>query len=102
MLLTEASARTPTTQTGSAEAACRSEVALVSRGTRWGRRAMQVICQLTKAERQSALAILLASCITGLTMAVAGRDDLLGPHGAIVMIAALSGIFLVISHYYDP
>jgi cytochrome c oxidase cbb3-type subunit 1 len=61
-----------------------------------------MIGQLTKAERQSALLILLALAVVGLTMASAGRNDPLGVHGALVMIAAVAGLFVVISGYYDP
>ena len=35
-------------------------------------------------------------------MAVAGRHDPLGAHGALVIVAALAGIFFVISGYYLP
>lgn len=61
-----------------------------------------MIAQLTKSERQNALVLFLLLAVGGLAMAVVGHDDPLGVHGAIVMIAALAGIFLVISRYYDP
>jgi cytochrome c oxidase cbb3-type subunit I len=61
-----------------------------------------MIAQLTKSERQSALVLFLLLAVGGLAMAVVGHDDPLGVHGAIVLIAALAGIFFVISRYYDP
>ena len=61
-----------------------------------------MIAQLTKSERQNALVLFLLLAVGGLAMAVVGHDDPLGVHGAIVLIAALAGIFVVISRYYDP
>ena len=61
-----------------------------------------MIGQLTKQERQGALIILTALAIVGLMMTIGGRDDPLGAHGALVVVAALAGIFTVISKYYDP
>ena len=61
-----------------------------------------MIGQLTKQERQWALAILTVLAIVGLLMGVAGRDDPLGAHGALVIIAAIAGLFTVISKYYHP
>src|SRR6266403_169724 len=61
-----------------------------------------MIAQLTKNERQLALIILLAMSACGLAMAVAGRDDPLGIHGAIVLLAGIAGSFGVISGYYAP
>ncbi|MGA7582921.1 MAG: cbb3-type cytochrome c oxidase subunit I, partial [Pseudolabrys sp.] len=58
--------------------------------------------QLTKNERQIALIILLGLAVCGLAMAVAGRHDPVGGHGALVIVAALAGIFFVISGYYLP
>src|SRR5436190_6296882 len=61
-----------------------------------------MIAQFTKNERQLALIILLAMSICGLAMAVAGSGDPLGIHGAIVLLAGITGIFGVISGYYEP
>ena len=61
-----------------------------------------MIGQLTKAERQYALLILLGLALCGLIFGIAGKDDPLGSHGALIGIAALAGIFKVISVYYDP
>jgi cytochrome c oxidase cbb3-type subunit 1 len=61
-----------------------------------------MIGQLTKNERQTALIILLALAVCGLAMAVAGRDDPLGAHGALVILAAVVGIFFVLAGYYLP
>ena len=61
-----------------------------------------MIGQLTKAERQYALLILLGLALCGLIIGIAGKDDPLGIHGALIGLAALAGIFKVISVYYDP
>lgn len=61
-----------------------------------------MIAQLTQNERRSALLILLALAILGLAMAAVGHDDPFGVQGALVMIAALVGLFGVISQYYAP
>ena len=61
-----------------------------------------MIAQLTKSERQLALIILLSLTICGLAMAIAGSQDPLGIHGAIVMLAGIAGIFGVIYVYYEP
>ena len=61
-----------------------------------------MIAQLTKYERQLALFILLAISLCGFAMAVAGRGDPLGVHGAIVLLAGIAGAFGVISGYYAP
>jgi len=61
-----------------------------------------MIAELTKAERQGALIILLALAVTGLAMAAAGSNDPFGVHGALVMVTAIVGIFAVISGYYAP
>ncbi|MGL4260541.1 MAG: cbb3-type cytochrome c oxidase subunit I, partial [Afipia sp.] len=58
--------------------------------------------QLTKNERQLALIILLAVGLCGLALGVAGKDDLLGAHGWLIVLAALAGIFKIISVYYEP
>ena len=61
-----------------------------------------MIAQFTKGERQLALVILLVLSLCGLAMAVAGRGDPLGIHGAIVLLAGIAGMFGVISGYYEP
>ena len=61
-----------------------------------------MIGQLTKNERQIALIILIGLAVCGLAMAIAGRHDPLGAHGTLVIVAALAGIFFVISGYYLP
>ncbi|WP_332702186.1 cytochrome-c oxidase, cbb3-type subunit I [Devosia sp.] len=50
-----------------------------------------MIADLTRAERQWAMMILGVLGIVGLAMAVAGRNDLLGIHGWIVLAAGLGG-----------
>ena len=61
-----------------------------------------MIGQLTKAERQYALLILLGIALCGLILGIAGKDDPLGIHGALIGVVAIAGIFKVISIYYDP
>jgi cytochrome c oxidase cbb3-type subunit 1 len=61
-----------------------------------------MIAQLTRNERQAALVILIALAVTGLAMAAVGRDDPLGGQGVLVILAAIAGIFGVISGYYAP
>jgi cytochrome c oxidase cbb3-type subunit 1 len=69
-------------------------------GPRVGRGAM--IGQLTKNERMGALLILAALALAGLVMAVAGHGDPFGAHGVIVLVAALLGLFVVISGLFQP
>jgi len=61
-----------------------------------------MIGQLARNERQLALFILGALAVVGLAMTGPGRDDLLGPQGAIVLLAAVAGILGVISGKFDP
>ncbi|MBN8961915.1 MAG: cytochrome-c oxidase, cbb3-type subunit I [Rhizobiales bacterium] len=61
-----------------------------------------MVAELTKNERQGALVILLALAVTGLAMAAGGRGDPFGIHGAMVLVAAIVGIFAVIGGYYAP
>jgi len=63
---------------------------------------MRMIEQLTKDERDSALVILVLMFILGTVMTVAGRADLFSVHGALVVVAAIAGIFWVGSGYYAP
>jgi cytochrome c oxidase cbb3-type subunit I len=58
-----------------------------------------MVGQLSKNERQIALIILLALAFCGLAMAVAGHDDPLGAHGALVILTAVVGIFFVLAGY---
>jgi len=51
---------------------------------------------------QLALVILCALAVVGLAMAALGRDDPLGSQGALVLLAALAGMFGVISGYFEP
>ena len=61
-----------------------------------------MVSGLTLAERQLSLVILIAVSLLGLAMAAAGRGDLLGIHGFIVLAYGLGLTFLVISRYYEP
>ena len=58
--------------------------------------------QLTRHERQLAFLILCATAIAGLAMAVAGRDDPLGTHGAIVLLASIAMAVAIMSGYDAP
>jgi cytochrome c oxidase cbb3-type subunit 1 len=61
-----------------------------------------MVSQLTRSERQLALIISIAVALWGLIMATAGRDDLLGGHGFIVLICGVAAAFFVLSHYDAP
>lgn len=61
-----------------------------------------MVSALTIAERQRAVSISLFVALCGLVMAIAGRDDLLGTHGIIVLLFGLGGIGLVLSKYFEP
>jgi cytochrome c oxidase cbb3-type subunit 1 len=61
-----------------------------------------MIAQLTRNERQIALAILLALALVGLVLAAVAHDDPLGVHGALVLVLALLGIFAIGSRFYAP
>lgn len=61
-----------------------------------------MIAQLTKAERQLAIGLLLLLTIVGIAMAGAGQDDPLGVHGFLVMACSIAAIFYVISGYFTP
>ena len=55
-----------------------------------------MIEQLTKNERQIAIAILLALTACGIAFAGAGQGDPIGVHGFLIMAAGVAGIFWVI------
>ena len=61
-----------------------------------------MVAQLTSAERQLAIAILIVLAFCGLAMAGAGQGDPLGFHGLIVMIAAIGLVFVVLAGYFTP
>jgi len=61
-----------------------------------------MIAQLTRNERLYALLISLVVAICGLVLGLAGRDDPIGIHGALIFIAGVLTIFLVGRHYYSP
>ena len=61
-----------------------------------------MVSQLTRQERQLAVAILVAMAIVGLAMMVAGRGDPMAVHGAIVFVSALGMTFAVIAGHYGP
>jgi cytochrome c oxidase cbb3-type subunit I len=61
-----------------------------------------MMAQLTRNERQRAILISLVVAICGLVLGLAGRDDPIGIHGALIFIAGVLAIFLVGRHYYAP
>jgi len=61
-----------------------------------------MIGQLSRGERQTALLILVALALCGLVFAIAGKDDPIGVHGAMILVLSVIGVFAVIGHYYDP
>jgi cytochrome c oxidase cbb3-type subunit 1 len=61
-----------------------------------------MIAQLTRNERQSAILIGLVVAICGSLLGLAGRDDPIGIHGALIFVAGVLTIFLVGRHYYAP
>ncbi|WP_366554865.1 cytochrome-c oxidase, cbb3-type subunit I [Aquibaculum sediminis] len=61
-----------------------------------------MVGQLTKTERQFGLAIAVLVTLLGLAMAAAGRQDLLGVHGLIVVAFGVGAAFLVISGAHLP
>jgi cytochrome c oxidase cbb3-type subunit 1 len=61
-----------------------------------------MLAQLTKAERERGLLISVAVALCGLVMAVLGRNDPLGIHGAIVILAGLLCVFAIIAKFYAP
>jgi len=61
-----------------------------------------MVSQLTMAERQWAMIILLGVAILGLAMTAAGRDDPIAIHGLLVMAVSVGLIFVVNSGYFEP
>lgn len=61
-----------------------------------------MLAGLTRNERDLSLVILAALTLVGLLMAIAGRNDPFGAHGAIVMVVCILAIFAVIANYYAP
>jgi len=61
-----------------------------------------MIAQLTRNERRNALALLIAVALCGLAMLAAGKDDPIGVHGVLVIVAAVVGVFVMIAAYFEP
>ncbi len=61
-----------------------------------------MIAQLTRSERQLALVMLVITAVFGLVVAIVGRNDPLGIHGALVALLAIVATFRVITDYYQP
>ena len=58
--------------------------------------------QLTRNERQLAILISLAVAVLGALLGVAGRDDPVGLHGALIFLAAVLTIFWIGRDYFAP
>jgi len=58
--------------------------------------------QLTTGERQLGAIVLIALAILGIAMAAAGRTDVLGIHGAMVLLYSLALLFLLFSSAFGP
>jgi cytochrome c oxidase cbb3-type subunit 1 len=61
-----------------------------------------MIAQLTSKERAQAILISLAVALCGLLLGLAGRDDPIGIHGALIFLAGVATIFTIGRHYYAP
>jgi cytochrome c oxidase cbb3-type subunit 1 len=61
-----------------------------------------MLAQLTRAERERGLLISGAVALCGLVMAVLGRNDPIGIHGAIIILAGLFCAFAIIAKFYAP
>src|SRR6266581_2129629 len=61
-----------------------------------------MIAQLTSTERQQAILISLAVALCGLLLGLAGRDDPIGIHGALIFLAGVATIVLIGRNYYAP
>jgi len=61
-----------------------------------------MVATLTGGERQIALVISGLVAICGLTLAAAGRQDMLGAHGFIILVFGLACVFVIINGFYEP
>ena len=61
-----------------------------------------MVSQLTLAERQRAMVMLLAVAVLGLVMAAAGRGDPFGTHGLLVSGVSIALVFVIIAGYFAP
>ncbi len=61
-----------------------------------------MIAKLTSSERQLAAVVLLVAVAVGVAMAAAGRRDVLGVHGLIVILFAGALLYPVLSSFYEP
>jgi cytochrome c oxidase cbb3-type subunit 1 len=61
-----------------------------------------MIAQLTLNERRAAILISICVALSGLMLGLAGRNDPLGIHGALIFVYATGVIFLIGRSYYCP
>ena len=61
-----------------------------------------MIAQLTRNKRHGAILIGLVVAICGFLLGLAGRDDPIGIHGALIFVAGVLMIFSIGKDYYAP
>ncbi|HRW30238.1 MAG TPA: cbb3-type cytochrome c oxidase subunit I, partial [Emcibacteraceae bacterium] len=61
-----------------------------------------MVSNLTQKERYLAIYISAALTMIGLTIGIAGREDILGIHGALIAVIGLALIFIIGNSYYEP
>lgn len=61
-----------------------------------------MISQLTQQERSQAIILSLGLAILGLTIAIIGRNDVIGSHGLLIAVVGLGLTFWLIRSYYEP
>ena len=61
-----------------------------------------MVATLTTNERQLAMLVSAFFAFIGIAMAAAGRDDVMGMQGVIVLLSGLGGLIVLARGYYDP
>ena len=61
-----------------------------------------MVAQLSKAERQTCIAIVLGVLLLGATLAIAGVRDLLGVHGLMIVALSLGALLYLLTRYDAP
>jgi len=61
-----------------------------------------MVATLTTNERQLAMLVSAFFAFIGIAMAAAGRDDVMGMQGVIVLLFGLGGLIVLARGYYDP
>ena len=60
-----------------------------------------MISQLTRDERSSAMILCTMLVLFGAVLGIAGRDDVLGFHGALLVVCGIGLLFMIINRYND-